>query len=161
MRTSESRTESVAREMLAIRGWKVTRPPKGNLLWKNEYRDFPELAEAFAGRSKQGHGGDAYPDFLLLDSDSLRPMLVGETKSEEGMLAKAIKEARDYSAGLIDRGTGVLAAGVAGDDNGNIAVEVDKWARSKWRKIEYRLHPIQWLPTPEEATRLLADEDLF
>ena len=161
MRTSETRTEGVARELLAIRGWKPSRPPKGNLLWKNEYRDYPDLASAFAGRGKQGHGGDAYPDFLLLDPETLRPLIVGETKAEDSDISKAIKEARDYSAGLIDRGLSVLAAGVAGDDSGNIAVQVDKWAPTGWRKIEYRSRPIQWLPTPEEARNLLLDEALF
>lgn len=159
--SSESRAEAVARELLSIRGWKTTRPPKGNLLWKNEYRDFPKLVEAFAGRGKLGHRGDAYPDFILVESETLRPVLVGEAKAQDSEIATAIKEARDYSAGLIDRGVKVLAAGVAGDDSGEIAVEVDKWARTRWHPIEFRSHPIQWLPTPDEASNLLLDEDLF
>ncbi|HJT69903.1 MAG TPA: hypothetical protein VJ731_06885, partial [Terriglobales bacterium] len=116
MHSSETRAEGVARELLAIRGWKTTRPPKGNLLWKNEYRDYPELLEALSGRGKQGLGGDGYPDFILIDSDTQRPLLVGETKAAHGDIRKAIKEAQDYSTGLLDRGMKVLAAGVAGDD---------------------------------------------
>jgi len=158
---SETRAEAVASELLAIRGWKTARPPRGNLLWKNEYRDYPELLEAFAGRGKQGHGGDAYPDFVLLDPETQRPLVVGETKAEDDDIGKAIKEARDYSAALLDRGMKVLAAGVAGNENGKIAVQVDKWARSGWKVIEYRSKPIQWLPTPEEAKRLLIDDSLF
>lgn len=161
MHTSESRAEAVTRELLSIRGWKTTRPPKGNLLWKNEYRDYPELTEAFAGRGKQGRGGDGYPDFILVESEHLRPVMVGEAKALDTQIASAIKEARDYSTGLIDRGMRVLAAGVAGDDSGNIAVEVEKWAGSKWHPIEYRSKPIQWIPTPEEANRLLIDDGLF
>lgn len=161
MHSSESRAEAVARELLTIRGWKATRPPKGNLLWKNEYRDYPELTEAFAGRGKQGHGGDGYPDFLLLDAATLRPMVVGETKAREDEIGTAVKEAQDYSAGLLERGIQVLAAGVAGDDSGNIAVQVDKWAQNKWKAVAYRSQPIQWIPTPEEASRLLTDTGLF
>jgi hypothetical protein len=86
---------------------------------------------------------------------------VGETKAEDDDIGKAIKEARDYSTGLLDRGMKVLAAGVAGNETGKIAVQVDKWARSGWKVIEYRSQPIQWLPTPEEANRLLIDDSLF
>ena len=161
MHLSESRAESVARELLAIRGWKTTRPPKGNLLWKNEYRDYPALCEALAGQGKQRRGGDGYPDFILIETETQRPLVVGETKARHDEIGKAIKEAQDYSAALLDRGMKVLAAGVAGDDSGNIAVQVDKWARSGWQAIEYRSRPIQWLPTPEETTRLLVDETLF
>ena len=161
MHFSESRAEAVASELLAIRGWKTTRPPKGNLLWKNEYRDYPELLEAFAGRGKQGRGGDGYPDFVLLDPETQRPLVVGETKAQDGDIGQAIKEARDYSVGLLDRGVKVLAAGVAGNDSGNIAIQVDKWARSGWQAIEYRSKPIQWLPTPEETNKLLVDDALF
>ena len=49
MKRSESRTEAVACELLTIRGWNTARPPKGNVLWKNEYRDYPELLEQARG----------------------------------------------------------------------------------------------------------------
>jgi hypothetical protein len=159
--TSESRAEAVARELLLIRGWKVQKPPRGNVLWKNEYRDYPHLAEALQGKSKSG-GGDAYPDFLLVDRSTLRPIIVGEIKARNGDIDKAIGEACDpYGDAFDEKGFRVLAAGIAGDDQSNIAVEIRKRARKGWRPVQYRQEPIQWIPTPEEAELLIEDVELF
>jgi len=159
---SESRAEAVARELLTIRGWRVQRPPKGNVLWKNEYRDYLQLAEAFLGKGKTGRGGDAYPDFLVVDRATIRPIIVGETKARDRDLNQAISEACDpYGDALDDKGFRVLAAGVAGDDQSNIAVQIRKRSRKGWQPVQYRQEPIQWIPTPQEAELLIADADLF
>jgi hypothetical protein len=55
----------------------------------------------------------------------------------------------------------LLAAGIAGDDSGEIAVQINKHSQSGWKAIEYRNSPIQWIPTPEETANLLLDVDLF
>lgn len=161
VRISESRAEAVAKELLHIRGWKVQRPPKGNLLWKNEYRDYPHLLEALEGTSKTG-SGDGYPDFLVVDRANIRPLIVGETKARDREVELAVTEAcNPYGEAFADKGFNVLAAGVAGDDQSNIAVQIKKRARRSWLPIEYRREPIQWIPTPEETEILLSDSDLF
>jgi hypothetical protein len=161
-RASEDRATAVARELLEIRGWRLQRPPRGNLLWKNEYREYPHLLEVLEGKAKTGKGGDAYPDFLIVSKDTIQPLIVGETKSNNENIDKAIGEACDpYGNAFEEKGFRVLAAGVAGDDRGNIAVQIKKHSRQAWQPVVYRGHPIQWLPTPEETERLLADEELF
>ena len=127
---SESRTEAVARDLLTIRGWQVQRPPKGNILWKNEYRNYSHLLEALEGKGKSGKGGDAYPDFLVVDRATIRPLIVGETKPRDRDIKLAIDEACDpYGDAFDDKGFRVLAAGVAGDDQNNIAVQIKKRSR--------------------------------
>lgn len=161
-RASEDRAIAVARELLEIRGWRLQRPPRGNVLWKNEYREYPHLLEALEGKAKTGKGGDAYPDFLIVTQDTIQPLIVGETKASYGEIDKAISEACDpYGDAFEEKGFRVLAAGVAGDDKSNIAVKIKKHSRRAWKAVEYRGTPIQWVPTPEETELLLADEDLF
>ena len=158
---SETRAEAVAKELLHIRGWKVQRPPKGNLLWKNEYRDYPHLVEVFQGQSKTGTG-NGYPDFLIVDRTTIRPLIVGETKAQDRDINLAIKEAcNNYGEAFIDRGLNVLAAGVAGDEHSNIAVQIKKRARNAWLPIEYHKEPIQWIPSPQETEVLITDLKLF
>jgi hypothetical protein len=161
MRSSESRAEMVARELLTIRGWNTAAPPKGNLLWKNEYRDFPHILEALSGRGKKGRGGDGYPDFLVVDSETRQPLIVGETKAKETEIDLAINEADFYAEAFSDVGMDVLAAGVAGNDESNIEVRVNKRGRRDWKPVAYRTKPIQWIPTPEETKSLLSDSALF
>jgi type I restriction enzyme M protein len=162
MRSSETRAEDVARELLMIRGWNVASPSRGgNLLWKNEYKDYPHLAEALAGRGKKGKGGDGYPDFLVVDSRTIQPLIVGETKARDDELEVAIGEADLYGDAFADGGLNVLTAGVAGDDKSNIGVRVNKRDRRGWKPVQYRSNPIQWIPTPDETSRLLADLGLF
>src|SRR5919205_1132644 len=162
MRSSEARAEAIARELLTIRGWKDARPPKGNVLWKNEYRDYPHLLEALAGRGKKGLGGDAYPDFIVIGNDGYTPVIVGETKASEADIEIASHEASAlYGEAFLEKGWNVLAAAIAGNETSNIAVRVQKWARIQWRTIAYRVLPIEWLPTPAETQHLLADEHLF
>lgn len=159
---SESRAEAVARELLRVRGWRMQRPPRGNVLWKNEYRDYPHLKEALEGRSKGAGDGDGYPDFLVVDRSTVRPIIVGEAKAKNQDIDQAINEACDpYGDAFDEKGFRVLAAGVAGDDTGNIAVRIKKRARKDWKPICYRSEPIQWIPTPKEAELLIEDAALF
>lgn len=161
-KASEDRATAVARELLEIRGWRLQRPPRGNVLWKNEYREYPHLLEVLEGKAKTGKGGDAYPDFLIVTHDTIQPLIVGETKRSNREIDKAISEACDpYGEAFEEKGFRIIAAGVAGDDRGNIAVQVKKHSRHEWQSVQYRGQPIQWLPTPEETKLLLTDEDLF
>lgn len=158
-RSSETRTEEVARELLTIRGWSTARPPRGHVLWKNEYRDVPELAEAMCGASKKGEG-DGYPDFLVVTSE-MRPLLVGEAKADIDDAAQATREARHYADALAMKGMDVLAVGVAGSATTDVTATVEKRSTKGWKPISYRGNPIQWLPTPEETATLLSDPTLF
>lgn len=158
---SECRAEEVARELLSIRGWNTAKPPKGDVLWKNEYRDYPELTEALTGKGKQKRGGDAYPDFLVVNRQTNRVVIVGETKARSTQLELATKEADHYGDAFEQMGSRVLAAGIAGDETSNIGVRVTKRDHSIWKPIVYGKNPIQWLPTPEETLRLIEDDTLF
>jgi type I restriction enzyme M protein len=160
-RISESRAEAAARELLALRGWNTAHPPRGHLLWKNEYRDYPHLNEALAYASKSGPG-DGLPDFIILSRQTQVPLIIGETKANIRDIDLASNEAsKIYGEAFIQRGINVLAAGVAGDGDNSIAVRVSKRSKSGWRSIEYRQQPIEWIPTPEETDLLLHDDLLF
>lgn len=161
MKASEARTEAVARELLTIRGWNLAHPPRGQVLWKNEYRDYSSILAALKGAGKKKQGGDGYPDFLVVEPSTMTPLIVGETKADDSEIGKAIDEAKWYGNALLEHGIHVLAAGVAGSETENIAVGVQKHSGKGWKPIEYRQQPIQWLPTPEEAALLLKDDQLF
>jgi len=159
---SETRTEELARELLTVRGWNPAQPPKGHMLWKNEYRNYPHLLDALKGKGKQGRDGDGYPDFMVVTADGMQPLIVGETKADEKHIQKAADESSAiYGEAFHSRGMSVLAAGIAGNDKSNIAVVVQKRGRQGWKPVEYRHHPIQWIPTPDETDLLLSDTQLF
>ena len=79
---SETRTESMTIDLLKVQGWNIGRPPKGALVRQNEYKSFTHLDRLFKGQGKKGKGGDAFPDFLLMDSDTQVPLLVVEAKAD-------------------------------------------------------------------------------
>jgi len=159
--TSETRAEVyLARELLETRGWSAARPPRGNVIWKNEYRDYPNLLEALAHASKTGDSA-GYPDFIVLDQVSFRPLIVGEAKASVDDIGLAIAEANLYADALASSEINVLAAGVAGDGDNEMAVRVHKRVGRAWREVEFRGQPIQWLPTFDETNLLLADPSLF
>ena len=159
-RTSESRGEAAARDLLAIRGWNLAHPPKGNLLWKNEYRDYPELNAPLQRASKSG---DSYgvPDFIVVSRQTLEPLIVGEVKARPEDISTAAKEAASYAEAFTAEGIPILVAGVAGNTDEGLAVRISKWSSAGWKPIEYREQPIEWIPTPDEAERLIHDQQLF
>lgn len=159
-RTSESRTETLAIELLKVRGWENARPPKGNVLWKQEYRDHAHLKSALTQSSKTG-SGPGYPEFIVVDRQTLHPLLVCETKAEAKMIEVATAEAEAYADALVECGYNTLAVGVAGSDESDIVVHVSKHASTGWKTVKYRKQPIGWIPTPEETRNLLQAADLF
>lgn len=158
---SEIRAEDAARELLAIRGWDTARPPKGNLVRRNEYHDYPFLAETLANASKAGTGGRGYPDFIVVDPRQSMPLIVGEAKANREHLNTASSEARGYASAFTRLGINVLAIGVAGSVENDIAVRVQKRQADHWRSVEFRNRAIEWIPTPDETQRLLLNPDLF
>lgn len=159
-KSSETRTEFSARGLLENRGWSLARPPRGNVLWKNEYHDHPDIAKALATASKSGTGS-GYPDFIVVDQSSLLPLIVGEAKRDARDVERAADEASRYADALSAFDMPVLAAGVAGNGDDALDVRVRKRLEGRWTEIKFHEKPIQWLPKPEETGRLLADPNLF
>ena len=159
-RVAETRGEAAARELLAIRGWNLAQPPAGNVLWKQEYRDYPALSAVFEGTSKSG---DSYglPDFVVISRQSQRPLIVGEVKARQEDIETAAAEAAMYAEGFADQDIAILTAGIAGNSSDGLAVRVSKLSSGGWKPIEYRDNPIEWIPTPEEAELLVRDQYLF
>jgi len=155
---SETRTEDLIRDLLFIQGWSVKRPPKGNLIRQNEYKDFSHLEAIFKGKSKSGGKGDAYPDFLVVDKDTGIPQIVIEAKANKKDFEKALSEAcNDYGDACRTAGYSVIAVGIAGQEETGILVGVSKYNNGNWERIVYAGNPISWIPTPDDASRLLPD----
>ncbi len=158
---SEKRTEDIAKELLEVRGWNSSRPPRGNILWKNEYREFSQFRTAFANQSKTGMG-PGYPDFLIIDPKTSMPLIVGETKASASDIVLAKNESIGYADALASMGYYPLAVGIAGNAENEIQVEVNKLSTGgQWKPVMFRESPIQWLPTPKEADDLITDRLLF
>ncbi len=153
---SETRTETMALDLLSIQGWTTSKPPKGSVVRQNEYKTFEHLDEIFKGKGKQGKGGDAYPDFLIIDSKTRIPQMVVEAKADEKNLDKAISEAREYAEACMEQGHNVIAVGVAGQEETGISISVSKHLHGKWEEVVYQGAPISWIPTPEDVVELLA-----
>lgn len=152
---SETRTEDLARDLLIIRNWNVARPSKGQVLRQGEYKAHLALAEIFKGWSKTG-SGNALPDFLLLSSLNSLPLMVIEAKSEARNIDTAIKEATEtYGNACHQAGYPVIAVGIAGQDGTDFAVRVQKRIDNTWVDVSYEGHPISWIPTEEQARRLI------
>ncbi len=69
-------------------------PSTRQLALENEYRAFPHLLSALTGKGKKGKGGDAYPDFIVVDA-SATPVIVGELKARESDIEEASYEASE------------------------------------------------------------------
>jgi hypothetical protein len=53
---SERRTEEAVLDLLKIKDWATSRPPKGRLVRQNEYKSLSHLGTIFKGKSKSGKG---------------------------------------------------------------------------------------------------------
>lgn len=156
---SEVRTEDVVTDLLSIQGWDASRPPHGCVVRQNEYKGFLELADIFKEKSKSGKG-DAYPDFLVIDKTSHRPLMVIEAKADEHDFAQAVEEACGvYAEACRVAGHTVIAIGVAGQNRTKIRVGVSKYYQGQWREVVYEGKPISWIPTYEDVLALLSSLD--
>ncbi len=152
---SEVRTEDTILDLLRIQGWRTERVPKGFLIRQNEYKNFPGLSGVFGGKSKTG-AGDAYPDFLLVNPESLLPLLVIEAKAKLDDLDKALDEAIWYATACQSAGHSTIAVGVAGQEHESIGIKIAKLVDGIWKTIAYNGHPISWIPTPKDVENLIA-----
>lgn len=158
---SEVRTEHSINDLLNIQGWHTGRPPKGSVVRQNEYKAFPQIAEIFKGKSKTQKGGDGYPDFLIIDNNTLRPLMVIEAKADENDLSDAINEAQWYANACREAGHEVIAIGIAGQEKTEVAVSVQKHYNGDWRKITYQGKPISWIPNSKDLDNILSVDSLI
>ena len=152
-RVSERRAEHLLSDLLVSQGWVLRRPPKGDVLWQNEYRDYPHLVEAFARASKTGDGY-GLPEAVIVDRDTLAPLAVVETKPVVSDLPTAVHEATNfYGAACIDAGFRTLAIALAGTMEDLFDVRVLRWKDRQWRELTYDSRPVSWIPNRADLTR--------
>ena len=81
-RVSEIRAEHLLTEMLVSQGLDSRKPTAGDLLRQQEYRDHPHLLEILQGHGKTRRGGDPLPEGVLVDRQTLDPLVVIRTSVE-------------------------------------------------------------------------------
>lgn len=154
LRVAEVRAEHLLTELLTIQGWEPQKPPKGDLLRQQEYKDYPHLLNIFKGKSKSSGGGNALPEALLVD-ETLQPLAVIEVKSSQADLPKAIDEVTNqYGAWCIEAGFTPLAIALAGTSGDAFGLKVFKPVGSNWVAVTYEGNPINWIPNRVDLERL-------
>jgi len=155
VRVSEVRAEHLITELLASQGWDCRRPPSGEMLRQQEYKDHSHLREVFLHRSKVTMIGHGLPEAVIVDRQSLQPLLVIEAKASIGDLSKAVREVTEvYGRACIDAGYSPLAVAVAGTSEDDFAVRVFKWDGGAWVTATYEGNPIGWIPNRVDTDRL-------
>jgi type I restriction enzyme M protein len=157
LRVAEVRAEHLLTELLEAQGWDTRRPPNGELLRQHEYKDHRHLFEIFRGSSKSGGKGDALPEAVLIDRNTLQPCAVVEAKAVASDLMLAVREATEtYGNACIAAGFNPLAIAIAGTSEDDFAVRVFKWTGRKWSPITYEGKPISWIPNRNDIENLRA-----
>lgn len=154
-RLAEIRSEHLLTDMLVAQGWDPRKPPAGDLLRQQEYRDYPALADAFRGRGKSGKGGDALPEGVIVDTATHQPLIVIEAKPLASDLPQADKEAIHYGQACVESGFAPLVVALAGTDEDNFKLHVHKWTGERWVIVTYEGSPISWIPNRTDVERLL------
>ena len=154
-RVSEIRAEHLLTELLVSQGWDTRKPTAGELLRQHEYRDHPHLVEILQGRGKAGRGGDALPEGILLDRQTLDPLVVIEAKATTKQLDEAQTDVLAYGQAFIDAGYLVLVVALAGTSEDDFTLRVSKWNGSTWQFVTYDKDPITWIPNRADVDRLL------
>ncbi|MFT3808432.1 MAG: hypothetical protein QM698_00785 [Micropepsaceae bacterium] len=144
-------------ELLSAQGWDCRRPPSGEMLRQHEYKDHSHLRDVFLGRSKVTMIGQGLPEAVVVDRQSMQPILVIEAKASVGDLQKAVREATNiYGRACVDAGYSPLAVAVAGTSEDEFAVRVFKWNGGAWVPVTYEGKPIGWIPNRLDADKLRA-----
>ena len=153
VRRSESRAETLLRDLLRSQGWGDRRPPRGQLYVQHEYLDDRNLADALAHASKAGDG-PGIPEAILVDQESGEPLAVVETKAAVTAIDIAVDEAESYGSALVQAGYSPAAIGLAGTDEEEFALQVSKWTGRSWAPITYDGNPITWIPGAADLRRV-------
>jgi type I restriction enzyme M protein len=152
-RTSEQHAEHLLNDLLVSQGWVLRRPPHGDLLFQNEYRSYPELAEALAKASKKGTG-PGIPEAILMDRHTTSPLAIIEVRPSASEINQALSEAQAYGNALWANGWKPLAIGLAGTSDDEFTLQVSKRVGNKWKPVTYDGHPIGWIPTRIDLERV-------
>ncbi len=154
-KVAEVRAEHLLTELLISQGWDTRRPPNGELLRQQEYKDHSHLLDVFVGISKSGGSGSGLPEAILVDRQSLNPIAVIEVKAKLSDLNRAIREVTDvYAQAFVRSGYTPLAVALAGTSEEEFAVKVFKWNGARWSPVTYDGHPIGWIPNRADAERI-------
>ncbi|MCP5410882.1 MAG: SAM-dependent DNA methyltransferase [Alphaproteobacteria bacterium] len=148
-KASERRAEHLLNDLLQSQGWDVQR----DVLFQQEYRRFPELAELLANASKTGTGYGV-PEAILIDRRSGTPLAVIEAKASASKIDLAIAEAQSYAKQLFIDTWHPLAIGIAGTSDDEFALRVAKYTGRVWKTVSYESKPINWIPTRDDLVRV-------
>lgn len=152
-RVSERRAEHLLNDLLVSQGWDLRRPPHGDLLLQNEYRNYIELAEALGKASKKG-SGPGIPEAIIMDRVANAPVAVIEAKRTIAEVNQASTEAQLYADALWDAGWQPLAIGLAGTSDEEFRLSISKRVGTKWKPVTYDGTPISWIPTRIDLERI-------
>ncbi len=151
---AEVRSERLIEELLTAQGWDLHRPPSGDVLAQQEYKDYPSLREALANCSKSGPGA-GIPEYVLVERHSGEPLAVFEAKAYTKDLIAAITDVQRYGRAFYDAGFHPLAVAVAGTADDRFEIRVLKYRSGVWENVTYEGEPIAWVPNREQMARLL------
>jgi hypothetical protein len=152
-RVSERRSEHLLNDLLQSQGWDIRRPLQGDVLFQQEYRNHPDLADLLARASKSGEGG-GIPEAILVDRATIAPLAVIETKAAVRDIEKAIIEAQNYARALFLDNWRPLAIGLAGTTDDEFILRESKHNGSSWKPVTYEKNPIGWIPTRADLDRV-------
>lgn len=156
-RVSEVRAEHLLTELLIAQGWDIRRPPSGEMLRQQEYKDHSHLRDVFLHRSKVTMIGHGLPEAVIIDRHSLQPLLVVEAKASITDLDKAVNEVTEiYGRACVDAGYSPLAVALAGTSEDDFAARVFKWDGRSWQTVTYESNPIGWIPNRKDTDTLRA-----
>lgn len=160
-RVAEVRNYSLIEELLTAQGWELRKPPYGDVLAQQEYKDYPSLREALKASGKTGKGGAGVPEYVLVSRDGGDPLAVFEGKAHVKDLPAAISDVKKYGGAFREAGLSPVLVAVAGTESDRFELRVFKWAGSRWKEITYEGRPISWIPNREQMARILDSEALF
>jgi len=157
MRLSEQRARAVARELLTFRDWDIRPVTVGGQLFEEaEYRAYGNLQKIFDRKSKHGPGFGK-PDFLLVDSpQSLRPLVVIDTKPNVSDIQESIDDTNHYGNAILESGQEALSVAVAGAEKQICEVRVQRHVGGSWRNLMLHNKPIDWIPSPAQTAKILS-----
>ena len=152
-RVAERRTERLIEDLLSAQGWDIRRPPAGDVLAQQEYKDYPSLEEALSSCSKTGRGA-GIPEYVLVDRPSGEPLAVFEAKAHAVDIDAAVSDVRIYGDAFYEAGHTPVAIAVAGTADERFEIRVLKRIHGEWHPVTYDGTPITWMPNADHLARV-------